>query len=865
MSSNNIEQLRERLRLTQQTQQKKAEQAQIVKQEEEKETKTLKASKYGTKGGKTHTNVHDAEKGLTEFLKDTNKINTTQAKNYTKIQANNNTQLATIINTVEGNTYKAGSGQSYYSLKDGTPITSGMVDQWKNDLAAGQTNLVLLNTAVKQGEANKPIYNKIIKQLEEESIKPHPEKAYTYKTSPTKLQIAEHKKIKKQTDAINKLIKSGVAKEENGQIVLTKDYKAFTDNQIKTAKTAGFDVSDKENLSFTVFEYGQKNLSKKNQKITEYTSVVLGQGEKVYSETIGALHSFVTGKPNTRNRSVTPETIGYTRNLSKQEEAYLTVGVIGSNYLANYAVAMPVGMVVGGVFKGASSIAKASGLKSPQAITKIAQEISKHPQLAQAIIYAPIAGIEAKTVYDAYKAGTPTETILMNEAMRVGTIMGQIQGLQSGFKVNAKIEEWYKTRGRNLIPPEELFRSVTLETGKLPTYEGKNRSSWSKEFKELAKKLSAEEYLGTVAPDEYRVWHGTESPFSLKKGETLTVLDGKSLNKFPGLFVAPEPSPLRLPSGASYTGESRLALPGLGGVSEIASIDALVEVMPSGMTRAQTQAWLNKQIGLKTAYIPPTSMITAEMEAIIPANSQLVKIGEEWYTNYAGHRVLVNQYILVAEGTTLSMLPKGAEFVKLSQLSSYSLPIETTYLAYGIIPPTITTTLSTSEIKALSKLYGVSESTIRKMVSSLSSTVSDIKTSTVTSSTVKLSDITSITGESDKTITGKTTTTPTPTTTPTITEIPDPSSPPDISAPLDPTPPLMLSKNDMSKRRDMDRKFYTGPKSIYRVTYHYSKTSKQTLPPIEARSILEATNKAQRAKEPNRKPWIMIDIEKVKG
>ena len=79
------------------------------------------------------------------------------------------------------------------------------------------------------------------------------------------------------------------------------------------------------------------------------------------------------------------------------------------------------------------------------------------------------------------------------------------------------------------------------------------------------------------------------------------------------------------------------------------------------------------------------------------------------------------------------------------------------------------------------------------------------------------------------------------------------------------TPPIKLSLEDKKKRRDMDRKFYTGPKSIYRVTYIYSKTSKQTLPPIEARSILEATTKAQRAKEPNRKPWIMIDIEKVKG
>ena len=166
------------------------------------------------------------------------------------------------------------------------------------------------------------------------------------------------------------------------------------------------------------------------------------------------------------------------------------------------------------------------------------------------------------------------------------------------------------------------------------------------------------------------------------------------------------------------------------------SIDALVDVMPSGMTKAQIWSWLTAQAGTQAAYIPPVSMMSSEMEAIIPSTSVLVKVGDAWYTNWAGHRVLVNKYVLLPSDLPAEILSamtrKGMEVVSLHDLVSKAPSVADTYLTFGIVPPSYMYSgaeLSDDAIKALAKAYNISEAEVRTLVKSTAYSLADISSS----------------------------------------------------------------------------------------------------------------------------------------
>ena len=811
-----------------------------IQQQKREEAQQIKTP--STQTGQPKTSVYSSLAALQKIQQDSVSVKVSEAANQKTYQQNKINEVQQQFNEVTANKDKYDSSTyDDYAQNVGTY------------LRAANKNVETLDYAITSGTAAKILYGKNIKKLEAEALKPHLKKVTTYQSSPTKEQITELKTVKTQQKAIDILVSRGVAKRENGKVVLIKSPAGFTDELIEAAKKAGFkDIETEEGLSFKLFEYGQKQKEGLLRKETEYYSSVIGQSEKTIAQTIGALSSFLSGKPPKQYRKVDADTIGYVRKLSNAEKGYLATGAIGANFLTSYGVTYPIGIATSGFLRGVTAIAKSTGVSSPAAISKLATEISKHPRLVQAIMWAPVVGKDSVTVYNEYKAGVPVNKIVTDEAIRAGSIAGMALGLTAGFKTSDKVYEWYKTRGRNLIPPEELIRKVTLETGKLPTYKNK-KTAWSDEFKALAKDLSAEEYLGAVAPDEYRVWHGTKSPFTLKTGETLEILPGTSLDKFPGLFVAPEPSPLRLPSGVGYSKQaSRLGLPGVSSLSEIASIDALVEVMPSGLTRAQTQAWLNKQVGTTTAYIPPVSMITSEMEAIIPANSKLVKVGAEWYTNYAGHRVLVNKYVLIAEGTPISMLPVGSEIVNLSELSS-TLPITETYLTYGITPPGLSSSLSSTQVTDLASTYGLTESEIRSLSESLSSSLTELSaTPTISEQPLSLDELLPIIEPTrlDDSTRSETMITTSPY---------QPTDETPVITPTDEVDSLLTTLRPQSdERKRINLKLFNGPKEKYRVKFTYPRGGKEAIT-VDARSFPEAIDKAQMSRKPNKYPPSITD------
>ena len=80
--------------------------------------------------------------------------------------------------------------------------------------------------------------------------------------------------------------------------------------------------------------------------------------------------------------------------------------------------------------------------------------------------------------------------------------------------------------------------------------------------------------------------------------------------------------------------------------------------------------------------------------------------------------------------------------------------------------------------------------------------------------------------------------------------------------PPPPTPPITLSPEEEEKRRQMNLSFYNGPKHKYRVKYYYRGGFTETLT-VEARSLDQAINRAQKGKTPQKRFAYLIDIQQV--
>lgn len=593
--------------------------------------------------------------------------------------------------------------------------------------------------------------------------------------------------------ALDKLKNSGVVIVVNDQIQLKTSLQNLPDELYEAAKIVGFRTTDVgKGLSFAVYDWmkqnapqglipalidmatGKKPGTTKAISITgglslpmiqplgrlpavEKPSIIIGGIEQATLGTIGWAQSLLTGKNSFDYRTVTPETIEYTRGLDPTEKINLQMAGLAGYALGTYVLTAGTGFVADMTLAGAKNIAVGIagkvGVTMPLTVAKIASTVASHPRLAQLVVYGTMVGLSAPEMaemYNRYQSGLMDFDDFTYKIAQRGTgIIVGIKGFETGAKGGRALREWWNTRGRTLIQIQELMRPETIQTGKLPTY-SKNlpQTKWSREYKELAKKLTAEGYLGQLAPDEYRLWHGSGDVWKYRLNEMTTVQTGESLNKFPGLFLSPEPSPLRLGGTSSFaTSPSKIGLPGTGTNAYLLAIDAYVDVMPSGLSRTELWSWLLKQVGSKTTYIPPVGMITPEMESILPVGTKIINVGKGWYTNFGGHRILVDKWVIVPNEVASQIistgLPKGMVLSTLGEVVSRSTTsVADKILAFGLIPTSSTyssTELSPQIVTNLAKEYNISETEVRSIVSSLGYTRSDLSSSLTPSSSTPLS------------------------------------------------------------------------------------------------------------------------------
>jgi len=697
-------------------------------------------------------------------------------------------------------------------------------------------------------------------------------------TGPT----TEDQKYYDQVSAIDYLVSRGAADVKEGKIVLRSSLESLPDDLRDMAGKAGFELKPTPKApSFQLFEWGQKAGPEDSavRKLTEYYSTVLGAGETAIANTVGFVSGILTGS-RPEIRSVTPETIGYVKNLSPRQKAYLATGAWGGAFLGSYVSAIPVGVATSELIRGVASIAKYVGATTPAQIASIGRTISKHPTLARGILYGSMVGINAVDIYKAYEAGNLKDP-MGEAAMRAAYLGGSILGFQTGAKVDQKVRDWWATRGRELIPPTELWTEETIKTRALPTYKDTVKQKWPDEFKDMAKRLTADGYLGDVLPEEYRVWHGTGDPWDLRYGEVTAAQTGTSLNKFPGLFVSPEPSPLRLGAGAVAGERVNLGIPGLTGTPELITFDSIVGTMPSGMTRAKVWDWLVGQVGKSTVYIPPVSMITREMEAVLPVGTKMAKIGVDWYTNWAGHRVLINKYILIPEElyglidsatpAVLTQLAKGGvEVSTLGDIVSKSVATTAdTYLAFGITPTSTMYSqyeLSEPMITSLMEETGLSREEILALSSLSSPTISELSSTSLSDASepiTSVGDIEEITKITEPTPTEEPPSISEPTPPPTEPEYVPPPSESEYVPPSEPTPtpphtPLVAIKGgDKSKWKPHMLSQFPEP---YTVRFAYNSGAAETKHET-ARGFLEAYDKANRRRRIRTEPIIQVEVE----
>jgi len=77
-----------------------------------------------------------------------------------------------------------------------------------------------------------------------------------------------------------------------------------------------------------------------------------------------------------------------------------------------------------------------------------------------------------------------------------------------------------------------------------------------------------------------------------------------------------------------------------------------------------------------------------------------------------------------------------------------------------------------------------------------------------------------------------------------------------------PTPPITLNKRQREMRRGLNLRLFRGKKSMFRVSFFFSRSISE-VKNVEARSFVEAVNKAQRQRKPRKKQPRLIDVVKL--
>lgn len=275
------------------------------------------------------------------------------------------------------------------------------------------------------------------------------------------------------------------------------------------------------------------------QSQTEYYSATFGSGMLNPLEDTVAVVFRALGKADLvyggaeSVRQMSREALAKYEKLSEPQKIYVAAGTVGATFLGSYAAALPVGVVAGRVMSASAQIAARLGMNSASAVGKIASTIAANPKLMQAMVWAPIVGVEASKVYEDYKAGVSQDEILSRLAIRGAGIVGGVKGFEKGISLGLnkaevatlrKLEEEYEFARGSMKVEEPTGRLIGVTESKyIP--------------KDLAKFLSEE--LPQLKGDEVAVGFakiGTgkdaiEVPVTTKYGELIKQLkDAKAVS-----------------------------------------------------------------------------------------------------------------------------------------------------------------------------------------------------------------------------------------------------------------------------------------------------------------------------------------------
>lgn len=350
----------------------------------------------------------------------------------------------------------------------------------------------------------------------------------------TSQQVQQAKIQQQQQEAINQLSLAGVVSVAGNKVTVTKPVTALSDKDIALLATAGINVPKLPkgpnetayeaavNMPSSQVGIGSKKTGLENIAAIEGT--MLNDAANAYNLLIASW----TGLPKEEFRGPTVDTLKYYTTVSPTRQVALDIGATIAETGAGYLAMLPVGFTAKGAQLVAGNIAEKISVSAPEAVSKISAYIISHPKVAQALVWAPIAGMSAVDIYQQAKAGVSPETILANTARQIAGMYGSVKGFEAGFNAltpNQMVEFRQATKIERVKAPDGTFTyQMTVDTKKLPS--------------DVADILKSE--IGSPAPNGKTVIAGIGNVEGVKVPMTLEANNGVLQDLIAGEKLGPE-------------------------------------------------------------------------------------------------------------------------------------------------------------------------------------------------------------------------------------------------------------------------------------------------------------------------------------
>ena len=338
------------------------------KQEIAKQQSQTAAGK-GTEIGQTKTNVYESMAALQKFQKDSVRVKVSEAENRKIIQQNKIKEVQQQFNEVTANKDKYDSSSyNAYAQNVGSYLKNA------------DENIEVLNQAIASGTAAKIIYNKNIKALEKEALKPQLKKEIKYKTSPPMKEklppgatqgppkTLYSTRVSKQVQFITEFIGADIKNDKQREKAI-KEFSPLYAQTVGTSEDAGEKLVREVDLKIRNYE-----------KMADYATP-LGIDE-------------LTGPDRKANM-----------NKLKARFAHMTLATDKAFIVSVPIIAL--GAVGGPITTGLIAAAGVASLANPANVAELDKYVQAHPQTFLASLGgALLAGVTVSEVSKAFKLHT---------------------------------------------------------------------------------------------------------------------------------------------------------------------------------------------------------------------------------------------------------------------------------------------------------------------------------------------------------------------------------------------------------------------------------------------------------------------------